>query len=198
MNMDLFGPPSIFNPMVGPTINVGDQLLASIIYSSNQEIFFHDPDLFPLCSYIVQTPSEELDDISLHDLAFVPPNKIAGTGSLYQFSPVQIQDQWNFLTDDVISYVFTNCVHVGDEEIMETTDSFLVYPTISDSKIFIKNREQNHDKITLQYFDLNGRLCQYMEFYNETDIDVSGLAKGFYLILLTRTGITECHKVIVN
>jgi hypothetical protein len=81
---------------------------------------------------------------------------------------------------------------------METTDSFLVYPTISDSKIFIKNREQNHDKITLQYFDLNGRLCQYMEFYNETDIDVSGLAKGFYLILLTRTGITECHKVIVN
>lgn len=198
IDTNLFGPASIFNPLVGYTINVGDELLATVMYSSNMEIYFHDANLNPLCNYIVKLPSITLDDASIHDITFVPPDKIAGTGVTYMFSQEDTEDQWNFLTEDIFSFVYSNCIYTGDEEIPETTGLFRVYPTISNSRIFIKKKDNKPEKIILQLFDLNGKLCLAKEFFNETDIDVSPFASGFYLILLSIDGSAESHKIIID
>ena len=146
IDTNLFGTAYIEYPLNGPTINIADELLATRMHYIDVKIYFHDLDLNPLCSFIVNEPGLGLENPIIRDYAYVPPNKIASTGEVEWISS-GIDNQWNFLTEDIITFVKSNCIPVCVEEncFIPSNELFQVYPTISNQFIYVKNLNNYSD-----------------------------------------------------
>lgn len=201
LDTNLFGTAYIEYSVNGPTISIANELLATYENFIDRKIYFHDLDLNPLCNYIVNdAPVMGLGDLVLRNLTFVPPNKIAGTGNAdWGYSPF-INDQWNFLTEDIITFVKANCspVFVEENYLISSNELFHVYPTISNEFINVKNLNNYLDLVTLKVFDMNGKLCLTEEFNNSTILNVIEFPKGLYIIHLSYDNNYESHKFVIK
>jgi hypothetical protein len=76
--------------------------------------------------------------------------------------------------------------------------SSLIYPNPTDGKLTIKN--PSTDKFSYQIFTINGRLISSRQHITgaTTELDLSGLAKGMYLINVRTTEKSESHKIILK
>ena len=196
-----FGPGYIADPIGGKTMNVGDSILACWVDLDTVKIYFHDKDLNPLCEYIVDRQVSPMDLAFINRITFVPPDKLAGTGMiaiLNQPPPVE-QDPWNFLTGDVLTHVFTNCIYVDAPDLsIERTNLFEVFPTLASDLITIRCRKPDPGQISIKVYDIDGRLCLEETFHSEIQIDLGGLRGGFYLLRLSTVAHLETHKVVVS
>jgi hypothetical protein len=199
IDTNTFGPHSPCCEWGAKTINLNDEFLLTYINANSVELYFHDPYLNPLCNYILQRPAEGLAIAYLWDIQYFPPNKFTGNG--YTFSDVNggIENQWDFLSDDVISYINSNCIYMMNEEIGPVQNMFQISPNIITSQAVINNQSSILNcKILVKIFDINGRLVLTDEFYHEKTINVESLMKGLYILQLNYNNQTEIHKIIVN
>ena len=196
-----FGPGYIADPLDPKTVNVGDSILASCVVMEYCKIYFHDKDLNPLCEYIIDRLVTPMDLAFNNKMAFVPPDKLAGTGmiAILTHPPEVVQDPWNFLTGDVLTHVFTNCIYVEAPDLsIKRTNLFEVFPTLASDLITIRCRKPDPGQISIKVYDLDGRLCMEETFHSEIQIDLGGLRGGFYLLRLSTLTHLETHKVVVS
>jgi hypothetical protein len=76
--------------------------------------------------------------------------------------------------------------------------SSLIYPNPTEGKLYIKN--PSTDKFSYQIYTINGRLISSRHHITgaTTEVDLSGLAKGMYLINIRTTEKSESHKIILK
>ena len=76
--------------------------------------------------------------------------------------------------------------------------SSLIYPNPTEGKLYIKN--PSTDKFSYRIYTLNGRLISSRQHITgaTTELDLSGLAKGMYIINVRTTDKTESHKIILK
>jgi len=195
-----FGPGYIADPIGGKTVNVGDSILACWVDLDTTKIYFHDKDLNPLCEYILDRLVSPMDLAFISDMVFVPPDKLAGMGMIAILDgPNVTQEPWNFLTQDVLTHVFTNCIYVETPELSsEMVNLFDVFPTLATDRITIRCREAGSGKIMAEIYDMNGRFCMKESFYKEIQMDLGSLKNGFYLLRLSDTAQMETFKIVVS
>ena len=91
------------------------------------------------------------------------------------------------------------CLKVGMESI-SSDNTCAIYPNPATNKISIATNNNLQGEITICIFNMNGALLQQDKFQNQNliELDVSTLAKGFYLVKIqTKKGI-ETKKLVVQ
>ena len=97
----------------------------------------------------------------------------------------------------VLNVTFTGGGGTGVNSV-NTELSSLIYPNPTEGKLYIKN--PSTDKFSYQIYTINGRLISSRQHITgaTTELDLSGLAKGMYLINVRTTDKTESHKIILK
>ena len=97
----------------------------------------------------------------------------------------------------VLNVTFTGSGGTGINSIPADFSS-LIYPNPTEGKLYIKN--PSTDKFSYQIYTVNGRLISSRHHITgaTTELDLSGLAKGMYLINVRTTEKTETHKIILR
>jgi photosystem II stability/assembly factor-like uncharacterized protein len=81
---------------------------------------------------------------------------------------------------------------------MEST--FTIYPNPATNKISITTNSNLHGETTVCIFNMNGALLQQEKFQSQNldELDVSNLAKGFYLVKIQTNKGIETKKLVVQ
>jgi sugar lactone lactonase YvrE len=99
--------------------------------------------------------------------------------------------------NDVIRKV-TNTTALGIEQIKESNNQLLVYPNPASTVLnvtFIRNTESSN---TIKLVNLIGQIVYSNVIDKNEAIDISGFAKGIYMLVLTDDNNTVTKKVIVE
>jgi hypothetical protein len=105
-----------------------------------------------------------------------------------------------------VGTTYGNCISfiagspVGIGEFNMNTPDFSIYPNPATNKISIETKSNLQGETTICIFNMNGALLQQEKFQSQNliELDVSALAKGFYLVeIQTKKGI-ETKKLVVQ
>jgi hypothetical protein len=94
------------------------------------------------------------------------------------------------VTDDVS--VTTNS---GINDGINTNNNISIIPNPAHDRVYIKTTEKNY---TIEIYDYTGRELLKEKFANDQSIDISGLAKGAYILKITNNKTTFIKKIIKN
>lgn len=78
-----------------------------------------------------------------------------------------------------------------------TSETFFCFPTVANNTVTI-NLPTSMSQATLRIFDLTGRVQTCCDVAGTTDVDVSNLCKGYYLIQLAHEGQALTQQLVKN
>ena len=87
-----------------------------------------------------------------------------------------------------------------DKRVNMITPDFSIYPNPATNKISIETKSNLQGETTICIFNMNGALLQQEKFQSQNliELDVSALAKGFYLIKIQTNKGIETKKLVVE
>lgn len=128
-------------------------------------------------------------------------------GGQYLFNSDSIIFKFTFFSDNIDSskdgWMIDNLLVTETiyHSVSETDNSkqLLVYPTITDGIIKIKADEGNDDIDNIVVTDMSGRIVRrYRERTRDTQVDLSGLQAGNYLLSVQTESRVEVFPVVLN
>jgi len=110
----------------------------------------------------------------------------------------KIRHAYSFDMDEagpVLHVWFTGSGSTGNKAIESSNFSTLIYPNPTEGRLYIEN--SSSDKLSYKLYSISGRLVGSRQNITDssTEIDLSSLTKGMYLISITTGEKTETHKV---
>jgi hypothetical protein len=115
-------------------------------------------------------------------------------------SGIDIQNFWLVKTDS-LGCIGTDCGYTGiDEQPASQTPSLAVYPNPTHSMATIAWDGLPMQKATLSLYDLLGRevLRQETEAANRTEVDLSGIERGLYIVRVSVGNQILTGKLVVD
>ena len=124
-------------------------------------------------------------------IVVLPNKKIAGTGILS--AP---QDHWNFLTENMETYLVSNCGSTGVTEFNETKEIYNVYPTLFNEILTIKCIENCSGKFTATLFNGFGQEVVNALGSNELLLNTFNFQNGIYYLRIYGNNRYSVFKLI--
>ncbi len=99
----------------------------------------------------------------------------------------------------VITFVQGSFIGIDENE---AEKRFKVYPNPAKDVIMLQNVSINDEEINVQIVSITGQVL-YAQAFNingveEQGISVSGIAKGMYLLKVSRDGVEEVHRIMIE
>ena len=185
-------------------ININDSLLATIvdnIYPEQYYLYFIDYNLTKVCSSYVSMPNISSEFLFPADIASIPGNRIAGTGYFFDNPNTNndSQDHWDYLIDDVYSFIDQNCnnqTNVNEYSTLcnSNTSFFSVFPTVTDKFLEVEPRKPVLYQV--QIYTVNGILISTYSSIEKIQLNISFLNKGIYILKVLSSGYYHSFKII--
>ncbi len=184
-----FGPLN-FDGATGSFLSIDSNLLVLQIYST---LYFIDDNLNLL--YESNDLCFPNFDNSFGGISILPNKMLAGTGTYFQ-DTISSQDHWNFLTENIKNYVLNATIKVLENKKINSEIS--LYPNPATSTLTLNLAEiKNLQNTTVSIYDIQGKLLLQQNILQpQTELDISGFAKGIYIIKVTNEKETIQSKFI--
>ncbi|HNU60537.1 MAG TPA: T9SS type A sorting domain-containing protein, partial [Aquaticitalea sp.] len=124
-------------------------------------------------------------------------NRGVGTGASQGFA-FSITDQVeSFTMPDENDPSLANCTSLGMGEF--NIDEIKIYPNPTNGMLKIKTN-RNMGEVTISLTDINGRqiLSNHLELFNETELDLTQLQTGIYILNIQGANFDFNKKIIKN
>lgn len=198
IDTNTFGPTD-FSYYYASTTNIGNEFIATYVREDIPIVYFHDLQMNLLCNFLIDIPFNAPIFAVLENITALSSNLISGTGYIGYLtgSGVGIK-QWNFLTEDMVTFIYNNCDLVILKENIQKPYNYRITQSFSNRTITVEClMNANSGNTELRFIDLNGRLVLSKEFKERTTINIQSLSKGLHILQLLNGGRFEVHKILI-
>jgi hypothetical protein len=190
-----FGVPQIEEVGVYNAIAIDDNRLAVPIADEGHfYLYFCDTNFIQICSTYVSYPGK-MTHYGLSAICGMPGHQIAGTGFIFD-DVTGAQDHWNFLTQDMVAFIDSNCVETGIPPVQEEKGSVRIYPNPMDDHLFITTNNPVFTDAIVTIYNQVGTVVSRLMLKDNPVIATSGFNPGIYLVKIQSGEATEVMKVI--
>ena len=183
------------------TINNNCMVVPIVSFPSDvyNELFFIDTNLNVLCNAEILYDSTLLDKPNFNYITVSQNKKITGTGYFYAQNINESQDHWNFLTENIETFISENCT---GNSIYENKENYMKSFSVDPNPIYSQttiHTDYDLNNATLTVTNIFGQTVKQLKNISGQSATLyrDNLPNGIYFVLLIQDNKIIATKKIV-